>query len=91
MKSVITHKDAILNTGSRSISQGMPPRTPESATPQVQGTVKEKKKGILKNVTRGKIPPATPSELRRPVGEITKPNDWKDLPAFRNRLIVNRA
>ena len=86
--SEITHKDAILNLGSRSISQGVPPRTSESATPMVQNSVQDKKKGVLKNITRGKIPPSSPSEERRPVGEITKPNDWKGLPASRERLII---
>ena len=81
--SEILRKDAI-----RSVSQGVPPRTVESATPNVQGSLKEKKRGIIKNSVKGKFPPSTPSELRRPVGEITKPKDWKDYPAFRERLII---
>jgi len=69
--SEILRSDAI-----RSVSQGVPPRTSASATPLVQDgkDVKDKKKGILKNVTRGKIPPSSPSQERRPVGEITKPS-----------------
>lgn len=66
--SEILRSDAI-----RSVSQGVPPRTPESATPQVQGEVKDRKMGILKNVVKGKVPKGSPSEMIRPVGEITKP------------------
>lgn len=80
----ILRSDAI-----RSVSQGVPPRTPDSATPNTQGLVRDKKIGIIKNVIKKKIPPSSPSELRRPVGEITKPNDWKDYPAMRERLIIN--
>lgn len=73
----------------RSVSQGVPPRTSESATPNVQGKQKETKKGIIKNAVRSKIPPSSPSEIRRPVGEITKPDYWKGYPATREKLTIN--
>ena len=74
----------------RSVSQGVPPRTPESATPNVGTFAKDKKKGIVKKIVKDHIPPGSPSQNRRPVGEITKPDDWKSLPGFRQRLIINK-
>jgi hypothetical protein len=75
----------------RSVSQGVPPRTVESATPNLDkdGSLKEKKSGIIKSNVRKKIPPSSPSVERRPVGEITKPDYWKEFPAMRKRLIIN--
>lgn len=58
----------------RSVSQGVPPRTPEDATPRLEkdGIIKESKKNILNKVMKG-FPKSSDPKLRRRVGEITKP------------------
>lgn len=57
------------------MSQGVPPRTSESATPNVgNGPIKETKRGIVKQAVKDRIPPSSPFQLRRPVGNITLPN-----------------
>ena len=76
----------------RSVSQGVPPRTVESATPNVgNGPIKEKHKGIIKQAVKAKIPPSSPSQMRRPVGEITRPDYWKDYPATSKKLTINQS
>lgn len=81
--SEITRADAV-----RSVSQGVPPRTPESSTPMYPEPRSKTRIGIVREAVKKQIPPSSPSEERRPVGEITKPDDWKEYPATRKRLTI---